>query len=99
MSPNLSGKSAHQHMGYGCHFFAYHYTHESLEHITKVFLWYKQMDALMGTSPIVNTSAIANSTSEIDLTALMPSNGTSKKEITKRTNKGVGHVQFIMCCY
>ena len=57
------------------------------------------MHALMGNSPIVDKSAIANDTSEIDLTALMPSNGTSKKEITKRTNKGVGHVQFVMCCY
>ena len=86
-------------MGYGCRFFAYHYTDESLEHIMKVFLWYKQMHASMGTSPIVDTSAIANYTSEIDLTALMPSNVTLKKEIAKRTNKGVGHVQFVMCRY
>ena len=57
------------------------------------------MHALMGNSPIVDKSAIANDTSEIDLTALMPSNGTSKKEIVKRTNKRVGHVRFVMCHY
>ena len=86
-------------MGYRCHFFAYHYAHASLEHITKVFSWHKQMHALMGTSPIVDMSAITNSASDIDLTALMPPNSTSKKGITKRTTKGVGHIQFVMSCY
>jgi hypothetical protein len=34
------------------------------------FPWYKRMHALMGTSPIVDRSAIANSATALDLSAL-----------------------------
>jgi hypothetical protein len=37
------------------------------------------MHALMGTSPIIDTSAIAHSMTDIDLTVLQPSNNASQK--------------------
>ncbi|KAJ7511065.1 hypothetical protein B0H11DRAFT_2214912 [Mycena galericulata] len=38
--------------------------------IKKNFPWYKRMDALMGTSPIVNRSAVAHSGTRVDLSVL-----------------------------
>ncbi|KAJ7506345.1 hypothetical protein B0H11DRAFT_2327412 [Mycena galericulata] len=40
------------------------------EAIAKKFPWYKRMDILMGTSPIVNRSAVAHSNTRVDLSVL-----------------------------
>lgn len=45
------------------------------EKITMQFLWYKCVNALMGTSPVVDRSAVANSRSEVDLMDLMDRGG------------------------
>ncbi|THU80472.1 hypothetical protein K435DRAFT_874351 [Dendrothele bispora CBS 962.96] len=42
--------------------------------IQKIFPWYKRMIHLMGTSPVVDRSAIANSTSTFDLSCLKDRN-------------------------
>ena len=38
-----------------------------------MFLWYRQINDLMGTSPLVDKSALAHSTSVLDLTVLTAS--------------------------
>jgi hypothetical protein len=64
-----------------------HDTDKYLEQINKVFPWYKRLHALMDTSPIVDTSAIANSTTDIDLTVLQSANGAlTKAKATKSKN-------------
>lgn len=56
--------------------------------VQEQFPWYKRMHALMGTSPIVDRSAIANSTSDIDLTVLQrPGDGAEARTVKKARSK------------
>ena len=50
------------------------YTSRNLEKIQSKFPWYKQMHALMGTSPVINRSAIAHSATPLD-TSMLARNG------------------------
>lgn len=40
------------------------------DEISEKFPWYKRLDALMGTSPVVNRSAVAHSQTRVDLSVL-----------------------------
>lgn len=60
------------------------------------FPWYKRMHALMGTSPIVDQSAIANSTTDIDLTVLYRSDaGSTEAREAKKSQSMVGRLFFV----
>ena len=50
------------------------YTSRNLEKIQSKFPWYKQMHALMGTSPVIDRSAIAHSETPLD-TSMLARNG------------------------
>jgi hypothetical protein len=70
-----------------------HDTYRYLEQINKGFLWYKHLHTLMGTSPIVDTSGITNSTTDIDLTVLQLEN----RVLTKaKATKSKNHVRDII---
>jgi len=76
-----------------------HDTDKYLEQINKVFPWYKRLHALMGTSPIVDTSAIANSTTDIDLTVLQSANGASTKAKATKSKNYVRDIIFTVNNY
>jgi hypothetical protein len=45
--------------------------HLRTDAIVKVFPWYMQMHKLMGTSPVIDRSAMANSNTPLNLAAIM----------------------------
>ena len=57
-----------------CIFSECSYAYRNLEKIQSKFPWYKQMHALMGTSPVVDRSVIAHSATPLD-TSMLARNG------------------------
>jgi hypothetical protein len=65
-----------------------HLTLSCIDLVQAAFPWYKHMDALMGTSPLVSKAALAHSASQVDLSVLSRDGGGDDEGSVKGSEKG-----------